>query len=332
QHTQILNFRYALLVYSVSVCAARSNQEPAKFTFRSVRDSVLPAIQPLIAAGSNGCLYPKTTSEYFKNFFGLSYDQMQAKNASPQQNITIDLITKTGQVKNILTDTKKLRNLVHHSDKIVVLIHGFGESSEGEMVQALSSELLKQHGLKIFALDGRNVMTLEYLRSSTHSRFMGEMLGQSLSHLLCSFLAEGHDPSKISLIGHSLGSHIAGTAGKQVYQLTGKLLGRITALDPAGPCFHNVRHKDFYPNGGMSQPGCMFYICDHSRAWEFYAESINKPKAFPARKCFNWATFSAGKCNKSELAFMGVDSEEGSEGMYFLSTAPSSPFGLGPTG
>lgn len=107
-----------------------------------------------------------------------------AKNASHQENITIDLITKTGQVKNILMDTKKLKSLVHHDDKIVVLIHGFGESSEGEMVQALSSELLKNGGLKIFALDGRYTIRLEYLRSSTYSRFMGEMLGEALSHII----------------------------------------------------------------------------------------------------------------------------------------------------
>lgn len=38
-------------------------------------------------------------------------------------------------------------------------------------------------------------------------------------------------------MGHSLGSHIAGVAGKQVKRLTGRQIGRIMALDPAGPCF-----------------------------------------------------------------------------------------------
>lgn len=69
--------------------------------------------------------------------------------------------------------------------------------------------------------------------------------------------------SKITLVGHSLGAHIAGIAGKQVYKRTGQLLSRITALDPAGPCFSNI-HVDgklvksdanyvdvIHTNGGM---------------------------------------------------------------------------------
>lgn len=58
-------------------------------------------------------------------------------------------------------------------------------------------------------------------------------------NVLFSFL-DGQDPSKIYIVGHSLGAHIAGVAGKKVRELTGQLLGRITALDPAGPCFSNV--------------------------------------------------------------------------------------------
>lgn len=50
-------------------------------------------------------------------------------------------------------------------------------------------------------------------------------------------VSDGQDPATIVLVGHSLGSHIAGVAGKQVKRLTGRQIGRIMALDPAGPCF-----------------------------------------------------------------------------------------------
>jgi len=99
--------------------------------------------------------------------------------------------------------------------------------------------------------------------------------------------ATGVDISTVHILGHSLGSHVAGYAGERL-----KNLGRITGLDPAGPYFEGLSpaarldptdavfvdaihtdakhllpdlgfgmyetagHVDFYPNGGKEQPGC----------------------------------------------------------------------------
>lgn len=38
-------------------------------------------------------------------------------------------------------------------------------------------------------------------------------------------------------LGHSLGAHISGAAGQSFQNTAGKLLPRITGLDPANPCF-----------------------------------------------------------------------------------------------
>lgn len=99
-------------------------------------------------------------------------------------------------------------------------------------------------------------------------------------------LDHGSNAADFHVIGHSLGSHIAGYAGERV-----KNLGRITGLDPAGPYYENtppevrldptdavfvdvihsdgtanlllglglmqpLGHVDFYPNGGKDQPKC----------------------------------------------------------------------------
>lgn len=94
----------------------------------------------------------------------------------------------------------------------------------------------------------------------------------------------------IHIVGHSLGAHISGFAGRYVQEITGTKIGRISGLDPAGPLFLlasaqnrldesdavfvDVIHVDggkngyydplgqvdFYPNGGIApQPACLQY-------------------------------------------------------------------------
>lgn len=118
------------------------------------------------------------------------------------------------------------------------------------------------------------------------------------------------NPDNVHLIGHSLGSHIATAIGK----VFNGSIGRITALDPARPLFHdNDRdiiskndakfldvihscskilgifepkgHVDFYPNyGTASQPGCeildIMYGCMKiiNQIYQYYKLCINKFK------------------------------------------------------
>lgn len=102
------------------------------------------------------------------------------------------------------------------------------------------------------------------------------------------------DLEKFHVIGHSVGAHVAGFAGKDIQELTGgEKLARITALDAAGPLFtelflvnqkdrltnedanlvvalhtaggtlgisHPIGTIDFYANGGTPpQPGCTIF-------------------------------------------------------------------------
>lgn len=114
--------------------------------------------------------------------------------------------------------------------------------------------------------------------------FSGEYIGDRIIDLYANYSA---NLSAFHLVGHSLGAHIAGFAGKTVQTLTGINLGRITGLDPAGPLFlladaddrlantdadlvvalHTdggvngylgaLGDIDFYANGGIpEQPGC----------------------------------------------------------------------------
>lgn len=114
---------------------------------------------------------------------------------------------------------------------------------------------------------------------SGFSRKVGRVLAVFIDYLAEHGLVLGD----LVIVGHSLGAHISGYAGKNIK--SGRI-GAIIGLDPAGPLFsidkpqkrladtdadyvqiihtdagnlsveHPIGHADFYPNGGNEQPGC----------------------------------------------------------------------------
>ena len=60
---------------------------------------------------------------------------------------------------------------------------------------------------------------------------IGEYLGHCLAALTDRLGVGGAD---IHLVGHSLGAHLMGEAGRVYANVTGQRVGRITGLDPAG--------------------------------------------------------------------------------------------------
>lgn len=118
----------------------------------------------------------------------------------------------------------------------------------------------------------------------------------------------------------------------------GGIVDRIVGLDPAGPYFKvkniderldptdakfvsvihtngcrlgfgiSMGHADYWPNGGKSQPGCgfdLFGSCAHSRAYDYYAESLSNSSKFVATRCSSYLDFSKNKCSNREKSFMG---------------------------
>lgn len=109
--------------------------------------------------------------------------------------------------------------------------------------------------------------------------------------------------NSVTLIGHSLGAHVAGFAGKRIYQKLQTKVGKIIGSDPAGPHF-NFRYADkrlskndaecvvvihtdmrkfgyrkslgaldFFPNGGYApQPGCFITHVDISNIRKWFAK------------------------------------------------------------
>lgn len=72
-----------------------------------------------------------------------------------------------------------------------------------------------------------------YERAVTHVHYIGKALGQ----MLVEIVKGGIRPKNIHCVGHSLGGQIFAHTGETFTSITGQKIGRITALDPAGPCF-----------------------------------------------------------------------------------------------
>ena len=72
-----------------------------------------------------------------------------------------------------------------------------------------------------------NFLTEDYSKAASNTRIVGRQVANFISSMITARLVE---PSKIHLIGHSLGGHVSGYAGKWFYQMYDERIGRISAL------------------------------------------------------------------------------------------------------
>ncbi|XP_058796746.1 lipase member H-A-like isoform X2 [Phymastichus coffea] len=166
----------------------------------------------------------------------------------------------------------------------------------------------------------------------------------------------GVDLSTTTIVGHSLGAHIAGLASHKA----GSKVGRIVGLDPAKPLLskksiderlskddakqvevihteidqcglkNQMGHYDFYPNSGRLQPGCSTYHCSHARSYRYFAESLDpQSKGFYGKLCEDWWAMQEGNCT-GEIAVMGgLHTKTTPHGLYYVQVNADAPYSQG---
>lgn len=66
----------------------------------------------------------------------------------------------------------------------------------------------------------------------------------------------------------------------------------------------DLAQVDFYPNGGISMPGCDSNACDHAKSYFYMAESITSG-GFTGRWCLNYYAAVLMMCSGPGTARMG---------------------------
>lgn len=270
------------------------------------------------------------------------------------------------------------------SRKTIVIVHGFMSYSNASWVQDMTRAFLQWDDVNVIAVDwcgGGN--TWKYWRAVANTRRVGSDVTNFIRQLMNETGAKTKD---FHFIGHSLGAHISSYVS---YHLGG--IHRITGLDPAQPCFRtddsterldasdadfvDVIHTngrllskigfgfpdptgtaDFYPNGGMKQPGCFNStksvwskilpnsvfnlqqaICSHGRAYLLFTESlINTNCTFRA---YRWnltyegvnASLKVTWDRRGSNSVMGIEAVGGNglkqaRGPYFVLTTEREPY------
>ncbi|XP_077309889.1 pancreatic lipase-related protein 2-like [Lithobates pipiens] len=171
--------------------------------------------------------------------------------------------------------------------KTQFIIHGFLDNGEKSWMTEMCQAMLKMEDVNCICVDWHGGSMGLYTQASNNIRIVGAELAYFTKTLQNDF---DYSPSNVHIIGHNLGAHAAGEAGKNHPEI-----GRITGLDPAQPYFQGtptevrldssdaklvdvihtdgapplintdlggfgmsqtVGHLDFFPNGGEHMPGC----------------------------------------------------------------------------
>ncbi|CAG9824433.1 unnamed protein product [Phaedon cochleariae] len=227
-----------------------------------------------------------------------------------------------------------------------IIIHGWTHGDNVPWMIEMREALAQSGTCNVFVVDWSNLSHVTYIEARIHNTVVAKQLTKLL--LLLAY-HRGISMSSIHLIGHSMGGQISANVGMRIKNQLGQKIGRITGLDPAAPLYEwphiesldeildptdasfvdvihtNARHLgmvtpaghvDYYPNGGDRQEGCIFWICDHIRACEYFIASIRKPDLFNAFSYKDLNEYARGRESQLESYPMGINAN------------PEIPFGI----
>ncbi|XP_067631632.1 phospholipase A1 VesT1.02-like [Eurosta solidaginis] len=237
------------------------------------------------------------------------------------------------------------------------IIHGWIQNQKAHMNSNIRDALLSRGDYNIIVVDWSRARSVDYATSVSAVRPTGKKVAKIIDYLVEN---HGLDLHTTEVIGHSLGAHVAGYAGKNIG--TGKLHA-IIGLDPALPLFSYSKPKKrlsmddaeyvetihtnggnlgflkpigkgaFYPNGGKKQPGCGWDVtgaCSHGRSCEYYAEAV-AANSFISVRCGDYEGAVKDSCGNQ---YSGVRMGSATNayvvaGEFYVPVHNATPYGFG---
>ncbi|KAG6451669.1 hypothetical protein O3G_MSEX007280 [Manduca sexta] len=233
-------------------------------------------------------------------------------------------------------------------------------------ISAMFANEYEDIGYNIIIVDNQRFATVHYHLASRLMR----PVGKHVAEVLVQLTQAGLDPSKLELLGFSLGGQTVSYVAKNYQQMTGKNVSNIVALEPSGPCFRTLGkedrldasnadfvqvlhtnidgygmatpmgHVDFYINGGEYQPSDLNLYpctttCSHFRVLALWVVALRHPGKFLGIKCKSIQQARDGKCFENcpvEINNMDLTIDKKKHGIFFVSTSKEYPYFLGSKG
>uniref|UniRef100_A0A5F9D1S1 Lipase H n=1 Tax=Oryctolagus cuniculus TaxID=9986 RepID=A0A5F9D1S1_RABIT len=236
------------------------------------------------------CLVRSDTDETCPSFTKLSFHSAVV---GTELNVRLLLYTRKNYTCAQIINSTTFGNL-NVTKKTTFVVHGFRPTGSPPVwLQDLVKALLMVEDMNLVVVDwNRGATTVIYTQASNKTRKVAIILKEFIDQML----ARGASLDDIYMIGVSLGAHISGFVGK----MYNGQLGRITALGYKEP----LGNIDFYPNGGVDQPGCpktifegmQYFKCDHQMSVYLYLSSLRKNCTITAYPCDSYRDYRNGKC------------------------------------
>ncbi|KAI8426442.1 hypothetical protein MSG28_005270 [Choristoneura fumiferana] len=238
----------------------------------------------------------------------------------------------------ILNDANSIRNSnFNPAHTTIAIAHGYIQSQNSNLNQIIRDAYLNRMEANVIVLDWSRISQMDYMTAIYAIPSVGQGLGNLLNFIST---VTGAPLTNMHVTGFSLGSHVAGNAGRTI-----RGLARVTGLDPYSPVWNlnsnrlaasdavyveaihtsgNTGNRlfadvDYFVNGGDNQPGCWTSICSHNRSWEVFAATVTF-NHLHGNQCTNVAEMRNNQCRGSQLPLGNSDVNKRGSGIFRVNT------------